>query len=153
MSGPTFIHLTLLTVERDTGLAMSEENVEVVRQVLEHWERHEWAGGRELYDDHCEVVFSTDWLPDPGAYVIGREALGAWISFLDSFEELTIGVDRIVDAGKSVVALSWIRARGRASGAAVDAKVGCIFTVRDGKVVRYELTDRHEALEATGLLE
>jgi hypothetical protein len=60
------------------------KNVEIVRQVLEHWERHEWGEGRELYDDHCEVVFSTAWLPDPGAYGIGREALQAWISFLDS---------------------------------------------------------------------
>jgi ketosteroid isomerase-like protein len=148
----------MYSVERDTALAMPKENVErekveIVRQVLDHWERHEWAEGRELYDDHCEVVFSTAWVPDPGAYGIGREALGAWISFLDSFEEFTIGVDRIVDAGDSVVALSWIRARGRASGADVDAKVGCIFTVRDGKVVRYELTDRHEALAAAGLRE
>jgi len=122
----------------------------VVRQVLEHWERNEWEGGRELYDDHCEVVFSTAWLPDPDTYAIGPEALRAWVRFLDSFEESTVGVDRIVDAGESVVALSWIRARGRASGADVDAKVGCIFTVRDGKIVRYELTDRHEALEAAG---
>jgi ketosteroid isomerase-like protein len=99
------------------------------------------------------VAFSTAWVPDPDTYGIGPEALQAWIRFLDSFEEFTIGVDRIVDAGESVVALSWIRARGRASGADVDAKVGCIFTVRDGKIVRYELTDRHEALEAAGLSE
>jgi ketosteroid isomerase-like protein len=135
---------------------MSEESLEVVRQVLEHWERHDWAGGRELYDDDCGVVFSTAWVPDPDEYVVGREALGAWIKFLESFEEFTIGVERIVDAGESVVVLSWIRARGRASGADVDAKVGCFFTVRDGKVIRYELSERHaalEALEAAGLSE
>jgi ketosteroid isomerase-like protein len=131
---------------------MSEEKVEVVRQVLEHWERHEWAAG-ELFDERCEAVFSTAWVPDPGKYHVGREALQAWITFLDSFEEFTLGVDQIVDAEESVVVLSWIRARGRASGADVDAKVGCIFTVRDGKVVRYELNDRHEALEAAGLSE
>jgi hypothetical protein len=130
----------MLSVERDTGQAMSEENVEIVRQILGHWERHEWAGGRELYDDHCEVVFSTAWLPDPDTYVIGDEALGAWISFLDSFEEFTVGVDRIVDAGESVVVLSWIRARGRASGADVNAKVGCIFdrSGREGRSIRVD---------------
>ena len=99
------------------------------------------------------MVFSSAWLPDPDTYGHGPEALQAWMPFLDSFEEYTVGVDRIVDAGESVVALSWIRARGRASGVDVDTKVGCIFTVRDGKVVRYELTDRHEALEAAGLSE
>ena len=133
---------------------MSEENVKIVRQLLEHWERHEWGSGRELYDDSCEVVFSTAWVPDPGAYSVGREALGALTAFLDSFEEFKIGVDQIFDAGDSVVAFSWIRARGRASGADVDAKVGCVFTLRGGKIVRYELMgDRREALEAAGLRE
>jgi len=49
--------------------------------------------------------------------------------------------------------LTRIRARGRASGADVDAKVGAIFTLRDAKIVRYVLTDNREALEAAGLRE
>jgi hypothetical protein len=35
----------------------------------------------------------------------------------------------------------------------VDAQVGAIFAVRDTKIVRYELTDRQDALEAAGLRE
>jgi hypothetical protein len=29
-------------------LAVSEQSVEIVRQILSHWERHEWAGTRSL---------------------------------------------------------------------------------------------------------
>ncbi len=132
---------------------MSQQNVEVVRRLFQLWEQGEWASGREFYDDGCEVVFSTSWFPDAGIYGVGREALGAWMAFIDAFEEFAVGLDQVVDAGERVVALVRLRARGRASGAAVDAKVGAVFTLRDRKVVRWELTDRHEALEAAGLRE
>jgi hypothetical protein len=35
----------------------------------------------------------------------------------------------------------------------VDKRVGTVFTIRRGRVIRYELTDREEALEAAGLSE
>jgi len=129
------------------------EDVEVVHQVFEHWERGDWGWGRDFFDDGCEVVFSTSWFPDAGAYQIGREALRAWLGFMDSFEAFAIGVDQIIDAGEHVVVLTRIQGRGRASGADVDAKVGAIFTLRDARIVRYVLTDSREALEAVGLSE
>jgi len=132
---------------------MSQEDVEVVHQVFEHWERGDWGWGRDFFDDGCEVVFSTSWFPDAGAYQIGREALRAWLGFMDSFEAFAIGVDQIIDAGEHVVVLTRIQGRGRASGADVDAKVGAIFTLRDARIVRYVLTDSREALEAVGLSE
>ena len=67
------------------------------------------------------------------------------------FETFEVRLNRIIDAGDRVVALTHIQARGRASGAAVDALTGGIFTLRDGKIVRYVLTGAREALEAVGL--
>ena len=49
--------------------------------------------------------------------------------------------------------MTHIQARGQASGAAVDAFTGGIFTLRGGKIIRYVLTDSREALEAVGLPE
>ena len=132
---------------------MSEENVEIVRQLFDHWERGDWAAGRELFGDGCEVIFSTSAFPDPGSYTLGRGALRAWTTFTGEFEDFATGADRIIDAGEQVIALAWIRGRGRASGADVNSKVGAVFNLRDGKIVRYELTDRSEALEAAGLSE
>jgi ketosteroid isomerase-like protein len=127
--------------------------VEIARQLLEHWERGDHGFGRELYDDGCELVFSTSWFPDPGAYRIGADALGAWITFTDAFEQFESGVDQIVEVGEQVVALTHVRGRGRASGAAVAAETAIVITFRKGKVARVELTDRAEALEAAGLRE
>jgi ketosteroid isomerase-like protein len=130
---------------------MSQENVEIARRLLELWERGDQAGGREYYDDSCELVFSASWFPDPGAYRIGAKALDAWATFTDAFEQVEAGVDRIVEAGEQVVALTFVRGRGRVSGAAVGAETAIVFTFREGKVARVELTDRAEALEAAGL--
>ena len=127
--------------------------MELVRQLFEHWERGDWSAGRELFDDSCEAVFSASWFPEAGAHPVGREALRAWIGFTEAFETFAIAVEQIVDADEHVVVLAWIRGRGRASGADVDAKVGAVFTPREGKLVRFELTDRREALEALGLRE
>ena len=132
---------------------MSQENVEIVRHLVEHWERGDWGAGREFYDDGCEVVFSTSAFPDAGGYTVGREALRAWMSFTEAFEAFGSEINQIVEAGDEVVVFFRIRGRGRASGADVDARVGAVFTLRNGKIVRYELTDRHEALEAAGLSE
>jgi ketosteroid isomerase-like protein len=132
---------------------MSEENVEVVRKLFDYWERGEWASGRELYEDRCEVVFSTSWFPDAGTYQVGREALTAWIAFIDAFEEFAVGVDRIIDAGEQVAALVWLRGRGQSSGADVEADVGAVFTLWEGKITRWEMTDRQKAVEAAGLSE
>jgi ketosteroid isomerase-like protein len=132
---------------------MSEANVEIVQKVFDYWERGEWARGRELYEDGCEVVFSTSWFPDAGTYPVGREALAAWVAFVDAFVEFAVGADRIIDVGEQVVALVWLRGRGQSSGADVEADVGAVFTLREGKVTRWEMTDRREALEAAGLRE
>jgi ketosteroid isomerase-like protein len=133
---------------------MSEENVEVVRQLWNHWERGDWRGGRDLMGDECEFLFSAAWFPDAGAYNAGPQALNAWAAFTEAFDELAAGADQIIEAGEEdVVALAWLRGRGRASGAGVDAKTGVIFTLRDRKIVRCVFTQREKALEAAGLAE
>jgi ketosteroid isomerase-like protein len=133
---------------------MSVENVEVVRQLWKHWERGDWRAGRDLMGDECEFVFSASWFPDAGAYNAGPEALYAWAAFTEAFDELAAGVDQIIEAGEErVVALAWLRGRGRASGVGVDASTGVIFTLRDGKIIRCVFTHRAKALEAAGLSE
>ena len=132
---------------------MSQENVEVVRRLIEHWEEGDWRWGRDIFDDQCEAVFSASWFPEADHYRVGADALRAWTGFTDAFETFEVRLNRIIDAGDQVVALTHLRARGQASGATVDALTGGIFTLRGGKIVRYVLTDAREALEAVGLRE
>ena len=132
---------------------MSQENVEIVRRLIEHWEKGDWRWGSDVFDDDCEAVFSGSWFPEADRYRVGAEALRAWTVFTDAFESFEVRLERIIDAGDQVVAVTHLQARGQASGAAVDALTGGIFTLRGGKIVRYVLTDAREALQAAGLRE
>jgi ketosteroid isomerase-like protein len=131
---------------------MSQENVEAVRQVNASWERAEWAASAELFDPEMEVVFSTTAFPDPGTYRGGRTALDAWGRWLEAWEDFSIELEDVIEAGESiVVTLNRLRGRGKGSGVTVDAEVGCIFHCDRGRVMKMVFSDRREALKAAGL--
>jgi ketosteroid isomerase-like protein len=131
---------------------MSQENVEIVRQLFSYWGRGNWRSGGELLDPNWELVFSSGWFVDPGRYH-GRDAARALKDFLGSWEDFHTEDEEIIDAGARVVALHRIHARGRASGVEVDDRVGSVFTLRDGRLLRMVACTRQEALEAAGLRE
>jgi ketosteroid isomerase-like protein len=51
---------------------MSQENVEIVRKVVEAWNAGDMDGVRDLHDPEVIVRSAKEW-PEPGPYV-GREA-------------------------------------------------------------------------------
>jgi ketosteroid isomerase-like protein len=62
-------------------------------------------------------------------------------------------VERYADAGDDVVVQVREKGQGR-SGAAVERRLGNVYTLRDGKIVRVRLFGSwNEALEAAGLSE
>jgi ketosteroid isomerase-like protein len=132
---------------------MSEENVGTVRQLFAFWERGEWQASAELFDPDFEAVFSATAFPDPGTYRGARATLDAWRRWLEAWEEFSLELEQTIGAGERVVALNRLRGRGKASGIAVDSEVGCIFDCTDGRITRMVFCDRHEALEATALLD
>jgi ketosteroid isomerase-like protein len=81
-----------------------------------------------------------DWLQNT------EEILSTWESRLEKVTE--IDDDR-------VLAIMPTRIRGKSSGAMTDEqRIGCIVTVRDGKVIRTEAySSPEEAIEAAGLRE
>src|SRR5512132_2938556 len=58
---------------RDTGRAMSQENVEVVRALFQAWNAGDMDAFRELYDPDAIMRMAENW-PEPGPY-FGREAI------------------------------------------------------------------------------
>ena len=136
---------------------MSQENVGVVRLVYEAVARRDTASVLALYDPDIEIDSSR--IPEAqltGRSVIrGHEALRelfrewseAWESVEDDCEEL-------IDAGERVISVVVRRGRGRASGAETTALRVCVWTIRDGKVLRVVwFPTREEALKAVGLSE
>ncbi len=143
---------------------MSQENVEIVRKLVERFahRQHEGTSAYEpvvkYYD--ADVEFDSSRMPMVGAAGVyrGREGVRAfWQEWLSAWSDLQFELEDVVDTGgDEVVALirdqrQW----GRLSGieTAVDP-YGIVFTIRGGKVVRWcSFPTQEEALEAAGLSE
>jgi uncharacterized protein len=132
---------------------MSQENVEVVRSVYEAWARDELPGPAHLLDAQIEYV------NPPGAVEPGiRHGLDAFSQAVrdafEGWETRQIEPERFVPAGDRVAVVVRYRAHWRVSGVDVEAHESALWTVRGGKVVRYEwFHGPNDALEAAGLRE
>jgi ketosteroid isomerase-like protein len=125
---------------------VSERNVELARTGLEAFNRGELEGFFELLDPDVEAYVPPD-LPNEGTYR-GRDGFRRMMEqWGEAWEEFRAEPEEIVAKGDRVVALIRQRGRGRGSGVEVEFGVAYIFEVRDGKVVRWELSaDREGAL-------
>jgi ketosteroid isomerase-like protein len=127
---------------------MSRGNVDTVRRLFDYWEQGEWQASAELFDPDFEAVFSSGAFPDPGTYRGARRTLDAWRAWLEAWEEFSLELEDAIPVGERVVVLNRLRGRGKASGIAVDAEVGCIFDLDSGRIVRMVFCDRRQALDA-----
>ena len=139
---------------------MSQENVEIVRQVFDAVARRDTETILSLYDPDVEWDGSRHrWAEVMGgtqAAWQGHEGLRKWSrEYYAMWENLEDEVEELLDAGDRVVSIVTTRARGRASGVEVEWKQNAgVWTLRDGKVVRVVWhASRDEALEAAGLRE
>jgi hypothetical protein len=123
---------------------MSRENVEVVRSIYRLWGEGEQA--RHLIDPELEYV-------NPGYAVEsgtrrGRRTLGA---VREVYPDFRVQPERFVDAGDEVVVIGTARGTS-ASGLEAQWRQGYVWTIRDGRAVRFRWFNRpNEALEAVGL--
>ena len=71
----------------------------------------------------------------------------------EQFGEWTMAIDDWRDARDFVAALGHVRVQGRRSGVALDQRVGILFEIRDGQLLRFEtfLDNPADALRAAGL--
>jgi uncharacterized protein len=119
---------------------MSEENVELVRRILEAWNRGDLdAAAAELDTD---VVWT--WpknVPEAGTHTGRDEVMRRLEEFLEAWNGLTITIERLVDADDRVVALVRYSGMGQESGIEVSSRStdAQVWTVRDGSVVSVEL--------------
>jgi ketosteroid isomerase-like protein len=131
---------------------MSEENVEIVRRM---WDAFLVADvGTALSFYASDVEWDGTNLPD-GQVGHGHEAIldhiTRWAAIWDDW---TVEVERIVEAGRDQVIL-FMREKGRSgSGITMDEQHAELYTLRDAKIVRRQgFSDPSQALEAAGLSE
>jgi ketosteroid isomerase-like protein len=132
---------------------MSQENVEVVRRILE-------ANRSDDLEAAVQVAIS---LSDPSVEFTsvmaavrpetyrGHEGIRRYFSEMaESWEEWRLETEEVFDAGPdTVVAVFGSRLIGRGSGAAVEARRAMVCVMSEGKLLRGRVhASREEALEA-----
>jgi uncharacterized protein len=125
---------------------MSTENVELVRSIYRLWAEQKSAGN--LIDEELEYV------NPPNALESGtrrdRRTLGR---IRDVYPDFRVEPERFVDAGEEVVVIGTARGTST-SGVEAQWRQGYVWTVREGRAVRFRWFNRpDEALAAVGVVE
>src|SRR4051794_37680825 len=111
---------------------MSQENVEVVRQIYDGWSRGDFSVGTSLmapefeWHQHAEAV-------EPGSHR-GAAIGGAISKIFEVYEDFRFVPDEYIDAGDKVVVTARAQATGRGSGVELDVRYSFVWTVRRGKL-------------------
>jgi ketosteroid isomerase-like protein len=125
---------------------VSLENVELVRSIYTLWSKDEPAG--HLIDPDLEYV-NPPYAVEPGVRH-GRTTLA---KIRDVYPDFRVEPERFVDAGEHVVVIGVVRGTS-ASGVEAQWRQGYVWTVREGRVVRFRWFNQpSEALAAVGLVE
>ena len=136
---------------------MSQENAERLRAYLEVFDSEALSRGEIDWPFLAsDVTYADEILPDHvGEVYRGREGVGrAGRAWLAPYETHSIELERIIDAGDSVVSVHRFRARARTTGIEFDEPLAWLFKFRDGEVTHWHAyTSAEEALEAAGLRE
>jgi uncharacterized protein len=134
---------------------MSQENVEIVQAAYRAINDGDDERLLGLVASDIEIVASSGVLLDQGIY----RGLEGSVAFRESLREvwgdsLRVQAEDFIEHRDHVVVMARTSARGKSSGAEVDLPVAHVWTIRDGKVVRFQtFARREEALEAVGLSE
>ena len=133
---------------------MAQENVELVLRVLDQ-ARHKPTALWDVLDDELQWEVGTLDLPDSGGIWHGptgvKEFFRRWVG---PFDDWSYEFGNVIDAGDSVVVRVNQWGRGKGSGVTVESEFWQVWTIRDGKVVRWRAyATEAEALQATGLRE
>jgi ketosteroid isomerase-like protein len=130
---------------------MSQENVEVVRRLMDAGDHDDLQAALACIDPDVEFIplrAGTE-----GVYR-GHEGVERfWADNRETFETFEPNYE-LRDVGGRVLAWGTIHVRGRGSGVEMDIPTGGIFDVRGGRIVRWQdFGSREKALEAVGLRE
>ena len=131
---------------------MSEENVELIRQLYRRWEQGDFATA-EFFDPEIEFVrVGSGGAAAAGAWKGIDEMWKASVEWLEAWEDMRIEPKRYVDLGERVLAIVRQTSRGRRSGVKLDQENGQLFTIHEQKIVRWvAYWEASEALNAAGL--
>jgi ketosteroid isomerase-like protein len=125
---------------------MSQENVETVREIHRRWNAGE--SSRELIEDDLEYINPPDAI-ETGT----RRGRASLARIRDVYPDWSFEVERLVDAGDEVVVTGIARGTSL-SGASIETRQGYVWTLADGRAVRFRwFRDPAAAFAAAGVAE
>jgi len=132
---------------------MSQENVEIVRQVFDAIAQRDLQRLVALTDPAVE--WRSFFAVGEGGVYRGHTRMRQYLDDLrEAFEYLRPELDDLLDAGDIIIGVGRICYRGKESGVETESPAGWMFKFRRGKVVRFRaFREPDQALEAVGLSE
>jgi hypothetical protein len=130
---------------------MSQENVEIVRQGYEAFNR----GDLDQVLDQMSEDLVTYRGAGFGDTFHGKQGyLKVTAEWTENFSEWSVAPKEFIDAGDHVVVRVAQEARGEQSGARVSGEFWFVHTLAQGKIIRFGMfASKREALKAAGLSE
>jgi ketosteroid isomerase-like protein len=134
---------------------MSQENVEIVREVMAAWNTHDIERWIRCWDPGCR------WLPRLRGQVEGTQTYRGHEGLRRYWEEdeavwdtFVMEVHQVRPVNDEVIATGTATACGKESGVEITRPLAFRFQLRDRRIVRGEsFLDISEALQAVGLAE
>jgi ketosteroid isomerase-like protein len=132
---------------------MAQDNVELVRRIIELFNRQDIARVLDAVADDFELDWSNSIGPLKGVYTGRKGALELWESFLDAWDEIRWDPQEIIEIDEArVIVVNHVRMRGGGSGVDVEATAAQLWTITDGKGRSVKLyQSKAEALAAAQL--
>ena len=126
----------------------AQDNLQIVRLVVERWNAGDLDGTLELYAEDAVMLSGPDW-PEPSSWQ-GRAAIRRNMEeWREVWESSQMQVDGLESFGDRVIGTGAWTTRGRLSG--VDGRMPFVvlLTLRDGKIASLEwFTERDRAVAA-----
>jgi uncharacterized protein len=131
---------------------MSEENVELVRRMLDARNRGDIDTVMTYAAPDIEFDLSASAGTFAGIYRGHRALRRLWAAWSEVFSDMNWEAEELIDAGDAVIVPVRFHARGRGSGVETVTPAVHVYWLRDGQIVRYrQLPDRPAAFAAAGL--
>ena len=134
---------------------MSQENVETIQALYDATAAGDTGAALARIDPEIEINYRGVVPELKDRDLRGHAGVAELMTTITGeFSDFEAHPEEIIDGGEHVVVVVFQRGTGRVSGATVERLVGQVWTVREGRAVRWRIfTDKAEALEAAGLSE
>jgi ketosteroid isomerase-like protein len=133
---------------------MSQENVEIVRRIVEDGVRGSWEESAPHLGPDTELHGTAGGLTEGSVWRGSEQVRKFFEEDSDAWDERRLDAEEFIDAGDCVVVLLHEFRRGKGSGVEIETDTAMVYEVRDRHVVRIQgYMNRAEALEAAGLSE